>query len=354
LAEHLKRLRLERQLTQERLAERASLIDPSVTVSVDTVRALERLNTPRPLPRRRPSRDRFTLELVLEALDADVAETLCSCFSDEELRQSSFSWVVERRRKLLDDYHDILHRRSLADFIEALPATVGELLALPGVINLRNAEAFSYIFALERCYDGLEMLVVNEPPIALLLEEDVQDWAKGMKLQPQDRYAFLEQVSSYQRYFRTLATSGSKRYQVVLSKRGLERFLSRRTAARVAEFLNGTVSLLEEAPGFELVLLDSPAQLEELEVISRHQTIPTTLSETLSVVIRQNSMSADDVEYCLVPMPPLLSSLQRDIAKIEQHWSLALDQYRSLGSPDEYWLNTSGVTARLLRGLHHR
>ena len=63
LAKRLKQLRLERKLTQEELAERASLLDSEVDVSVDTVRALERVSAPRPLPVRRPTGHRFRLEL---------------------------------------------------------------------------------------------------------------------------------------------------------------------------------------------------------------------------------------------------------------------------------------------------
>ena len=355
LAALLKQLRLQKKLTQEQLAERAGLLDPHVNVSVDTVRALERSSGARSLPRRRPPHGRFAVELILEALDAQIADVLCSCFNESELHASSFAWVVNKRAEKLRDFSDILGRRSLSDFIRTLPDQAAELLELPGVIQLQNAEAFAYIFSLERCYEGLEMLVVNEPPIVLLSAEDVDVWASGMRLNDDDRRAFTSHVRDYQAFFFEQARSGHKRYQVVLSKRGLERFLRHKSKAGVRAFLELTSRLLEsERNSFELVLLDAPGELEELEVISRHQRIPTSLADTLSVVIRQSSMTADWVEYSLVPMPPSLSGLQRDIARIEQLWSLGLDQYRALSSPTGYWLDVSEVTGHLLLSLASR
>jgi transcriptional regulator with XRE-family HTH domain len=351
LAERLRQLRLEHRLTQEELAERASLLDAEIDVSVDTVRALERVTTPRPLPLRRPTGHRFRLELIIQALDVDLAEILGACFSEDELRQSAFAWVVDKRADQLERFGRLMRRQSLGDFVARLPGDAQSLLDLPGLVSLRNAEAFAYIFALEKCYPGLEMSLVDEPPIILLSPDDIAHWADGMRLDPDDRAVFIDLVNEYQEFFRSLALGHKKRYQVVLSKRGLERFLRRKSPEAARGSIADMVKLLRESHTFEMILADLPEPVEELEVISRFESIPTSFADTLSVVLRRSSMSSQEIEYSLVPMPPSIRSLQRDIAKIEQQWSIGLDQYRAMMNRTQYWMDIPEMTTRLLESF---
>ena len=222
---------------------------------------------------------------------------------------------------------------------------------LPGLISLQNAEAFAYIFALEKCYLGLEMSLVNEPPIIMLSLDDIAHWADGMRLDQDDRAVFIDLVKEYQEFFRSLVLAHKKRYQVVLSKRGLERFFSRKSPEDARNGILDMIKLLRASHSFELILADLPEPVEELEVISRFESIPTSFADTLSVVLRRSSLSSQEIEYSLVPMPPSIMSLQRDIAKIDQQWSIGLDQYRAMMYRSQYWMDISDMTARLLESF---
>lgn len=119
------------------------MLDPSVTVSVDTVRALERVSDPRPLPARQAARGRFALEVIVFALGVDLAELLIECFNEREVRESAFSGLLEERRK-----EGVHTEQCLREFVDYLPRTAGELLELPGLLKLKNSTAFAYILRL--------------------------------------------------------------------------------------------------------------------------------------------------------------------------------------------------------------
>jgi transcriptional regulator with XRE-family HTH domain len=350
LAAELRQLRHEKGLTQEKLAERASMLVPGVSASVDTVRILESYHRARPLPARQPSGGRFVLEVVAEVLGVGIADLLSRCFDDEELGKSCFAWVVVWRQENASRFQDVLESRSLADFISSLPADSDELLRLPGLLQLTNAEAFAYIFALERSLPALEMAILGEPPVILLNREIVVSWATGMNLSPADFATFVSYVSSYQKFFRGLALRGRKRYKTVLIKQTLYQFFVSKTKDTACAILRDMIYLMDASPRFEIVILDLPDRPDELEIISAHPEIPSSLDSTVSLLIRQTSRSAETVEYSLVPMPPTFSGLQRDISKVDQYWSLALDQYRA-SAPAGFWPNPNRVTISLLEEL---
>jgi len=219
--------------------------------------------------------------------------------------------------------------KGFAEFVASLPNRADDLLRVPGAAHLQNTEAFAYLFALEREYPGLEMLVADEPPLLFLDDEDRTRWTDGMNLAPEDAATFRDLFADYQAHFRALALSGRKRYQVVLNRQTFAAFLSNKTPARAAALVDDMVSVLNAAPLFQLLLVDYPRAPEELEIISRHTTIPPDFADTLSVVIRQTSRSSATVEYSLIPMPQTYMSLHRDIAEANRAWSIGLDQYES-------------------------
>ncbi|MET8997047.1 helix-turn-helix transcriptional regulator [Amycolatopsis sp. NPDC004169] len=353
LAERLSALRRERGLTQEKLAERASMLDPGVTVSVDTVRVLESVRKARPLPVRPPARGKFALELIAAALGVELAELLWECFDDEELARSCFSRIVELRKKRVGSLRGVLGSESLADFITSLPGDTEDLLRLPGILQLKNEKAFAYIFALEKNLSRLEMSILAEPPVIFLDREEDHRWAVGMGLSEDDYVTFVEHVRLYREYFRNLVLTGRKRCKIVLIKRTFREFLASKSADAARAIVGNMIDTLREAPKYELVILDLPGDVDELEIISAHDEIPSSLGDTVSLLIRQTSMSARQVEYSLVPMPPTLSGLQRDISRVNQYWSLALDQYRTL-TATQLRTRTNSVTVRLLQNLLER
>lgn len=350
LARAIRRLRHANGLSQEKLAERASMLVPNMTISVDTVRILESERRARALPVRRPPRPYFALELIAMTLRVELDQLLVECFSDEELAASCFASVIDLRATAIDQFNDVLDSGSLADFIESMPADIDELMRLPGVLQLKNAEAFVYIFALERSLPALEMAILSEPPVIFLDREEIVRWATGMRLRDADFDTFVTLVENYREYSRGLALDGSKRYKVVLIKQTLLHFFTTKSRSAARTIIEDMIFMLDSSPSFELVILDLPGGTEELEIICGHREIPSSLDATVSLVIRQTSRSAEDVEYSLVPMPPTLSGLQRDISKVNQYWSLALDQYR-VSAPERYWVTPNRVTTLLLKDL---
>jgi hypothetical protein len=281
---------------------------------------MESHKKPYRLPTRMSTRG-LAIVAVARALNVELEELL-ECFSADELRHSCFAHVVPVPAP-------VATAGSLAAFIEALPTTAAELLRVPGAAHLKNQEAFAYIFALEREYPGLEMLVGDEPPFIFLDDEDLDRWIEGMALNADDAATFRTLFADYQAHFRGLALRGRKRYQVVLNKQTFAAFLSRKTPRKAAELVDGMIAVLTEAPLFQLLLVDYPRPPDELEIISRHNQIPSDFADTLSVVIRQTSRDSAHVEYSLIPMPQTYMSLHRDIAEANRAWSIGLDQYES-------------------------
>lgn len=342
-ADRLRRLRANERLTREGLSVRTAELDPQRPVSVAMIALMESRSTPYRLPTRMATRG-LAIVAVARALNVGVEELL-ECFSDDELRQSCFASVATA---LAPESA----ASGLAAFIEALPSSATDLLHVPGVAHLTNERAFAYIFALERQYPGLEMLVGDEPPLIFVDAEDLERWIVGMGLNEADGATFRALFAEYQAHFRELALRGRKRYQVALNKQTFAAFLSRKSPRRAAELVDSMIAMLHEAPFFQVVLVDYPRPPEELEIISRHSQIPPDFSDTLSVVIRQTSRHSTPVEYSLIPMPQTYMSLNRDIAEANRCWSIGLDQYESRhrDAGGQEWTGASNeTTSHLLK-----
>jgi hypothetical protein len=346
LADRLRHLRARERLTREGLSVRTAELDPQRPVSVAMIALMESRKTPYRLPTRMSTRG-LAIVAVARALNVELAELL-ACFSADELRRSCFAHLVADATPP----PAIARAGSLAAFIAALPSTAEDLLRVPGVAHLRNQEAFAYLFALEREYPGLEMLVGDEPPFLFVDDEDLDRWIRGMGLDEADSATFRGLFADYQAHFRELALRGRKRYQVVLNKQTFAAFLARKSPPRAVELVDGMIAMLSEAPLFQLLLADYPRPPDELEIISRHHQIPPDFADTLSVVIRQTSRHSTPVEYSLIPMPQTYMSLSRDIAEANRAWSVALDQYESrhrLAGGREWSGASNETTAQLLK-----
>ena len=315
--------------TYGELADRVADIYPT-GVSEDRIKDLLSLRTPFRLPRR-DRRDYNAFEAVIGTLDIDLIDAL-ETFSDAEIGESIYSPHLDeiaQRRRTREARGS---RRPLLDFIRSLPASESELLALPGISRLSNAEAFAYMFALERAFSGLEMLVTHLPPLMFFDDEELVRLVRGMALDSADAATFSRHFEQYRRHFRSLALSSAKRYRVGLIRHTFQDFLHRksRNAARAL-----VSDLIEFAalPNFEMVLIDRDTDPDELEVVSKHPEVPADLSDTLSVVIRRTPVGHDRFEYVLVPMPQQAVSLQRDRNAIDEIWAAGIDQTR-LAAPE--------------------
>ena len=338
-ADRLRRLRAREHLTREGLSVRTAELDPQRPVSVATIALMESRLNPYRLPTR-PSTKGLAIVAVARALNVALEELL-ECFSADELRESCFAHELPASAP---------DAGSLAAFIDGLPTAAADLLQVPGAAHLKNAQAFAYLFALEREYPGLEMLVGDEPPFLFVDDEDLDRWIAGMGLDDADSATFRTLFAAYQTHFRDLALRGRKRYQVALNKQTFAAFLSRKSPRRAAALVDNITAMLHEAPLFQLILVDYPRPPDELEIISRHNQVPTDLADTLSVVIRQTSRHSTTVEYSLIPMPQTYMSLSRDIAEATRCWSIGLDQYesRNRAAGGREWTGASNETTESL------
>ena len=347
LADRLRRLRAREHLTREGLSVRTAELDPQRPVSVAMIGVMESRLKPYRLPTRLSTRG-LAIETVARALNVGL-EDLLECFSDDELGRSCYA---HRGRAGVAPALPAGQGLGFAAFVASLPSRADELLRVPGAAHLRNQEAFAYLFALEREYPGLEMLVADEPPLLFLDDEDRTRWTEGMGLSPEDAATFRSLFADYQAHFRALALSGRKRYQVVLNRQTFAAFLSNKTPAKAAALVDDMVAVLDAAPLFQMLLVDYPRAPEELEIISRHTSIPPDFADTLSVVIRQTSRSSATVEYSLIPMPQTYMSLHRDIAEANRAWSIGLDQYESrhrLAGGSDWARASNETTTQLLK-----
>lgn len=331
-------------LTREGLSVRTAELDPQRPVSVAMLGLMESRLKPYRLPTRLSSKG-LAIETVARALNVELDELL-ECFSPEELARSCFA------HRPATQAPSSAGMASFAAFVADLPSVAADLLRVPGAAHLQNAQAFAYLFALEREYAGLEMLVADEPPLLFLDDEDRRRWTDGMALGPDDAETFRRLFADYQAHFRSLALGGRKRYQVVLNRQTFAAFLANKTPHRAAALVDDMLGVLHGAPLFQLLLVDYPRAPAELEIISRHTAIPPDFADTLSVVIRQTSRSSATVEYSLIPMPQTYMSLHRDIAEANRAWSIGLDQYESrhrLAGGSNWALSSNDTTAQLLK-----
>jgi hypothetical protein len=345
LADRLRRLRAKEHLTREGLSVRTAELDPQRPVSVAMIGLMESRLNPYRLPTRMSTRG-LAIETIARALNVELEELL-ECFSDDELARSCFA-----HRRTAKPVTELAGGRGFAAFVASLPSRAEELLRVPGAAHLRNEEAFAYLFALEREYAGLEMLVADEPPLLFLDDEDRTRWTDGMNLSPEDAATFRGLFADYQAHFRALALSGRKRYQIALNRQTFAAFLSNKTPEKAAALVDDMIAMLHSAPLFQMLLVDYPRAPEELELISRHTSIPPDFADTLSVVIRQTSRSSATVEYSLIPMPQTYMSLHRDIAEANRAWSIGLDQYESrhrLAGGSDWARASNETTSQLLK-----
>lgn len=350
----LLRLRLkERGWTYGELADRVGDAYPT-GVSEDRIKDLVSLTTPFKLPRR-DRRQYNAFEAVIGALDIDLIDAL-ETFSDAEIRQSIYAphiSVIARRRGTTGAPG---MRPPLAQVISSLPATESELLALPGILRSSNAEAFAYMFALERAFSGLQMLISHEPPLMFFDDEDLDRLIQGMALDVTDATTFRRHFEQYRRHFRARAFASETHYRVLLIRDTFQAFLrskSREAARALLMDLRTFIGL----PTFELLFVDTDHNQDEIEIICKHREVPADLSDTLSVMIRRTPVGHDRFEYVLVPMPQQMISLRRDRNTIDGMWALGIDRARSaaaeLGFNPGPSVPVTAVTAATLENMRH-
>jgi transcriptional regulator with XRE-family HTH domain len=332
--ERLRRRREELRLTREALKERIEEMGTPISLSI--IRDMEKQGEHcYRLPKRRSNSPNPIVALA-EALDVELGYLLGG-FSREELEASSFGQLYRDHKIAITDSLAPKDKEPFADFLASLPTKESEILSLP-LSSFRNERAFAIIHRIERIYAGLEMLIINDPPLIFWDDDDVRGWGDKMKLTQGDATDFRAEFRRYRQHFRSLVKNGKKAYKIVLNQATFCTFLRHKFPDNRAKQIDDIIDFLG-FPNFNLVLLkpkESPSyalrsdEMDEAEVISKHLRVPTSLEGTLSVQILQTPVYGDTpVEYFVTPAPPNRFLLQREKARIEEAWARALDQYET-------------------------
>lgn len=286
------------------------------------------------LPGRIASRKKTpSIETLAQTLDVPLGYLLAG-FTDDEIAHSIYgSRVKSGEICLVPALRAPQPNVSFQHFLRRLPSSESELLDL-SLGTFRNQYAFSLVFQIEKIYSGLEMLLVNEPPLILWDEEDISLWLGNMKLSADDNRTMRKEFARYQSYFRELARDRKKRYKIVINYPTLRRFLERKSARARSAFVEDVRRFLS-LPTFDLILYRPASHHKahtdeasaEAEVLCKHLAIPPSFEDTISVQIKQTPPHIDPVEYFVSPLPKAKAMIQQEMAAIDRAYALALDQY---------------------------
>lgn len=337
LAERVRARREELRLTREELIAQIEAT-PGKHVSASTIKSMETGGYK--LPKRKWGGGPSALDIVATALGVPVGYFLAA-FSENEIAASQYGHAVRTGRiplvPILRNQND--QPDSLRSFIDKLPLTEGALFELP-LHSYKNQFAVAVIFQIERLYPGLEMLIVNEPPLIFWDDDDATSWAENMNVGESDRNTFREEFAKYRAYFRGLVDKKKKSYKVVVNIPTLKRFLSRKSGPARRSTIEDVSSFIKR-PNFNLVLhnpgnvssatsFDStkPIEAHECEVLCKTQTIPASLEGTVSIQIMASPPHQRPVGYFVGPAPIDMILIQREVGRIDSAWASSLDQYR--------------------------
>jgi len=332
-AERIKRRRQALGITQQQLRDRIdSALHAKDYMSRETLRDMEGGGSKLyRLPSRLSGKGLSPVEAVALGLSVPLGYLLGG-FSEAELRTSCF-WerIGSGKIVLLNDLLALEARGGFADFVAGLPNTEDELFKLP-LHTYKNERAFAAIFRIERLYSGLEMVVVNEPPLIFWDDEDVDAWINNMELNEADTGAFRFEFQQYRDHFRQLAQDRKKSYRVVLNRATFSQWLKRKPKAKRQEQL-ALMEQFAKLPNFELVFL-RPAEhgrhrtnaMPEKEVLSKHRTVPELLEDTIAIQISQTPPDHRPVEYCLTPLHSHGYLLQEEKSHIDLARAKAIEQ----------------------------
>lgn len=348
-AERLKVRRHQYKLTREGLRD---LVNEKTRypISVSTIRDMENPLLPYRLPRRwqrKAGGHSSAIEAVAEALDVPVGYFLAG-FDTAALQRSCFWQLIESGKMQLQ--HTAEGSEALAasfsTFLSQLPDSEAALLKLP-LDSYLNERAFAVIFRLEKVFNRLEMLLVNDPPLIFWDDDDVQNWMRNMSLQGEDAERFKEEFTAYRNHFRHLALTSRKRYKIVLNTYTFRRWLERKKRGAAIEQLTA-MQRFNEIDTFALTLLESGSSIEEAEVISKHMEVPPSYTDTLAAQIVQTPPNEHPTEYSVTPLPTRMKMIKRQRERIDQAWKQAVQQ--SLREAPQSYSGLQGYR----KATHHR
>ena len=340
LAEIVRSRREELRLSRKELVAQIVATPGNKKVSESTIKKMERKGQlGYRLSARKWGKGPSALELVADALGVPLGYFLAA-FPREQIMVSQYGQAVRAGQiQLVSVLRDDVNPESLLAFLDKLPETELELFELP-LHSYKNQLAFAVIFRIERLYSGLEMLIVNEPPLIFWDSEDIDLWIENMGLSPNDRITFRREFDNYRTYFRKLVQEGKKRYKVVINIPTLQRFLNRKSPASRRSMIADLCAFVKR-PTFDLALHNPIAdfstrtmstaesiEAHECEVLCKMQTIPASLEGTVSIQIMQTPPHLKPVGYFVSPAPRDMVLVQREIGRIQLSWAAALDQYR--------------------------
>lgn len=216
----------------------------------------------------------------------------------------------------------------LSAFRDWLPDDEAGLAALG---RHTRARAYLVLFRIERCYEGLEMLKGNEPPLIFWGADDIERRIDEMDLSGADREVFREEFINYQLHFRSLVEANKKRYVVVLNQPTLELFLQRKESRERGALIE-LMRDYAQREVFTMVVLRpngtaasaGAPRPNECEILCKTMTPPRSCKGMIAIGVYDDA----EGEYYILPHPEdTLYQVRKERDEIEAALRAAEDQY---------------------------
>jgi hypothetical protein len=331
-AQRLVRLRQGMKLTRDGLADRIRE-ETGCSVSKSTLRDMESSRKPYKPPKKWQNKSKYgglhgsAIEAIAQVVGVDVGYLLAG-FDRADLQKSCFWQLIEAEKIVLRETVDgTVRPLSFREFLNTLPNSESELLRFPWH-SVLNERAFALIFRLEKIFNRLEMLLVNEPPLIFWDDEDVEEWVKNMALSVDDAQAFRDEFFKYREHFRHLATLESKHYKVVVNLASFRAWLRRKDPRRAVEQLD-LMRQFNRIQTFSLAFLSRGDRIAEAEIISGLVSIPPTYEKTWAVQIEQSPPHGGLTEYFVTPKPRNNRIIEKQRERIDDAWDSAVEEMRA-------------------------
>jgi CHAT domain len=155
------------------------------------------------------------------------------------------------------------------------------------------------IIELEKEYSGLELLAVNDLPWILWDDSDINDWIHSIPIDEERANRARQDLTEYVSVFSSMITLGNKTLVAVVNESVLGRYLTARGPGRAKKLLKD-FHALADMPSFCMLLLDyEEGDIEEIELVSKHSSLPPAPETTVYVFNKQTRFEDSERTYSL-------------------------------------------------------
>jgi CHAT domain-containing protein len=191
-----------------------------------------------------------------------------------------------------------------------------------------NDTGFSYVFDIEREYNRLELLLVNDLPWILWREEDVMEWVNRIPVTEGRRNKMVMRLIEYRRYFNQLILAGQKTFKGIVNLKTLRSYLKQKSKDALGALLQD-IDKLNTLDNFSLLFYEGGEdELEEIEIVSKNEDVFQDLKQSVYVFNKQTRFEKNLLTYYLyAEFNPSL--IQEYANRFFGYRRLTIEQYRS-------------------------